>query len=52
MDSGLTQYRGISSIVGDIVTLHIADAQAMTTPPRNRDLAIIEQDGKHFSLAR
>ncbi|MEH6636788.1 MAG: V-type ATP synthase subunit B [Halioglobus sp.] len=52
MDSGLTQYRGISSIVGDIVTLHIADAQAMTTPPRNRDLAIIEQDGKHFSLAQ
>jgi len=52
MDSGLTQYRGISSIVGDIVNLRIADAQSMSTPPRNRDLAIIEQDGEPFSLAQ
>lgn len=52
MDPGLTRYRGISSIVGDIVNLRIADAQAMSTPPRNRDLAIIEQDGKPFSLAQ
>ena len=52
MDSGLTRYRGILSIVGDIVNLRIADAQAMSTPPRNKDLAIIEQDGETFSLAQ
>ncbi len=52
MDSGLTQYRGISSIVGDIVNLHVPDAAAMSTPPRNRDLAVIEQDGAPFSLAQ
>tara|TARA_R110001599_G_C12277316_1_gene663089 strand:- start:9747 stop:11063 length:1317 start_codon:yes stop_codon:yes gene_type:complete len=38
--------------VGDIVNLRIADAQTMSTPPRNRDLAIIEQDGERFSLAQ
>ncbi len=52
MDAGLTRYRGILSIVGDIVNLRIADAQTMSTPPRNRDLAIIEQDGERFSLAQ
>ena len=52
MDSDLTRYRGIVSIVGDIVNLRIADAQAMSTPPRNRDLAVIEQDGELFSLAQ
>lgn len=52
MDSGLTQYRGISSIVGDIVNLRVPDAATMTTPPRNKDLAIIEQDGAPFSLAQ
>jgi len=52
MDSGLTQYRGISSIVGDIVNLRVPDAATMSTPPRNRDLAIIEQDGAPFSLAQ
>ena len=52
MESGLTQYRGITSIVGDIVNLRVADAAAMSTPPRNRDLAMIEQDGEPFSLAQ
>ena len=52
MESGITSYRGITSIVGDIVNLRISDAEKMTTPPRNRDLAIIEQDGQPFSLAQ
>jgi len=52
MDPRLTRYRGISSIVGDIVNLRIADSQGMSIPPRNRDLAIIEQNGEPFSLAQ
>ncbi|MEE4659496.1 MAG: V-type ATP synthase subunit B [Halieaceae bacterium] len=52
MESGITSYRGITSIVGDIVNLRIGNAEAMSTPPRNRDLAVIEQDGQPFSLAQ
>ncbi len=52
MESGITSYRGITSIVGDIVNLRISDATSMSIPPRNRDLAMIEQDGQVFSLAQ
>ncbi len=52
MDLGFTRYQGIASIVGDIVNLRVGDAAAMQTPPRNRDLAIIEQNGEFFSLAQ
>jgi len=52
MDLGFTRYQGISSIVGDIVNLRVGDTQKMQTPPRNRDLAIIEQNGEFFSLAQ
>ncbi len=52
MESGITSYRGITSIVGDIVNLRVGNAEAMSTPPRNRDLAVIEQDGQPFSLAQ
>ncbi len=52
MDLGFTRYQGIASIVGDIVNLRVGDTQKMQTPPRNRDLAIIEQDGEFFSLAQ
>jgi V/A-type H+-transporting ATPase subunit B len=52
MESGITRYRGITSIVGDIVNLRVSDAAGMSTPPRNRDLAMIEQDGHPFSLAQ
>jgi len=47
-----TRYSGITSIVGDIVNLKIGDLSAMSIPPRNRDLALIEQDGTTFSLAQ
>ncbi|MDJ0878306.1 MAG: V-type ATP synthase subunit B [Halieaceae bacterium] len=52
MESSIARYRGITSIVGDIVNLKVSDTQSMSVPPRNRDLAIIEQDGKPFSLAQ
>ena len=52
MDFGFTRYQGIASIIGDIVNLRIGDTQKMPIPPRNRDLAIIEQDGEIFSLAQ
>jgi V/A-type H+-transporting ATPase subunit B len=52
MDSGFIRYQGIASIIGDIVNLRVSDTQKMQTPPRNRDLAIIEQDGEFFSLAQ
>ena len=52
MDLGFTRYQGIASIVGDIVNLRVSDVATMQTPPRNRDLAIIEQDGEFFSLAQ
>ncbi len=52
MDFGFTRYQGIASIIGDIVNLRIGDTQKMPIPPRNRDLAIIEQDGEFFSLAQ
>ncbi|MCP5209320.1 MAG: V-type ATP synthase subunit B [Hahellaceae bacterium] len=52
MESLFTRYNGITSIVGDIVTLNIDSHDAMAIPPRNRDLAIIEQNGQTFSLAQ
>ncbi len=52
MDLGFTRYQGIASIIGDIVNLRIGDTQKMQIPPRNRDLAIIEQEGEFFSLAQ
>ena len=52
MDLGCTRYQGIASIIGDIVNLRIGDTQKMQIPPRNRDLAIIEQEGEFFSLAQ
>ncbi len=52
MDGLYTRYGGITSIVGDIVNLKIDDSSTMSPPPRNRDLAIIEQDGATFSLAQ
>ena len=52
MDLGFTRYQGIASIVGDIVNLRVGDTATMQTPPRNRDLAIIEQNGEFFSLAQ
>jgi V/A-type H+-transporting ATPase subunit B len=47
-----TRYSCITSIVGDIVNLKVADQDTMSIPPRNRDLAFIEQDGVTFSLAQ
>ncbi len=52
MDMGFTRYQGIVSIIGDIVTLRVKDVGAMTSPPRNRDLAVIEQNREFFSLAQ
>ena len=52
MDLGFTYYKGIASIVGDIINLRVSDVASMGTPPRNRDLAIIEQNGEFFSLAQ
>ncbi len=52
MDLGFTYYKGIASIVGDIINLRVSDVASMSTPPRNRDLAIIEQNGEFFSLAQ
>jgi len=52
MDLGFTRYQGISRIVGNIVNLPVGDTQKMQTPPGNRDLAIIEQNGEFFSLAQ
>lgn len=52
MDLGFTYYKGIASIVGDIINLRVSDVATMSIPPRNRDLAIIEQNGEFFSLAQ
>lgn len=52
MEGLFTRYSGITSIVGDIVNLKIGDINTMSIPPRNRDLAIIEQEGATFSLAQ
>lgn len=52
MESLFTRFQGITSIVGDIVTLKIGNSAEMAIPPRNRDLAMVEQDGKPFSLAQ
>lgn len=47
-----TKYSGITSIVGDIVNLRIENMSDQPIPPRNRELAIIEQNGAPFSLAQ
>ncbi len=52
MEGRFTRYNGITSIVGDIVNLKVGNLDAMEIPPRNRDLAMIEQEGKPFSLAQ
>lgn len=52
MEVGFTKYQGITSIVGDIVNLRIKDMASMSVPPRNRDLALIEQNGETFSMAQ
>ena len=52
MNSLFTHYRGIDSIVGDIVNLRVTGQDKLSLPPRNRELAIIEQDGEVFSLAQ
>ncbi len=52
MEVGFAKYQGITSIVGDIVNLRIKDMSRMSVPPRNRDLALIEQNGETFSMAQ
>jgi len=52
MDIALASYTGITSIVGDIVTIKVHDTSAMSVPPRNRDLAVLEEDGEFFSMAQ
>ncbi|WP_250655875.1 V-type ATP synthase subunit B [Alkalimarinus coralli] len=52
MEGLFTRYNGITSIVGDIVNLRVGNVEEMAVPPRNRDLAVVEQDGKTFSLAQ
>jgi len=47
-----TKYSSISSIVGDIVNLRIHNTAELPIPPRNRELAVIEQDDAPFSLAQ
>lgn len=52
MDIALASYAGITSIVGDIVTIKVRDTDQMSIPPRNRDLAILEENGEFFSVAQ
>ncbi|MCG8614131.1 MAG: V-type ATP synthase subunit B [Pseudomonadales bacterium] len=52
MDGQFTRYQGITSIIGDIVNVSIANLPELGTRPRNRDLAIIEQNGQTFSMAQ
>ena len=52
MNVGFTRYQGITSIVGDIVNLRVGNTDEMSVPPRNLDLAMIEQDGVPFSIAQ
>jgi V/A-type H+-transporting ATPase subunit B len=52
MDAHFRRYQGISSIIGDIVNLRVPDMMAMSTPPRLKDLAILERDGDPLSLAQ
>ncbi|WP_251978381.1 V-type ATP synthase subunit B [Salinicola avicenniae] len=52
MRRSATSFRGILSIVGDIVEVDARAAQKLGILPRNRELALIEQDGRPFSLAQ
>ncbi|MBT8138589.1 MAG: V-type ATP synthase subunit B [Gammaproteobacteria bacterium] len=52
MEGSYTRYCGISSIVGDIVNLKVSNLEIMPIPPRNRELAVIEQNDEFFSLAQ
>jgi len=52
MAETVTSFQGITAIVGDIVEIDVAAARRMGLMPRNRELALIEQDGRPFSLAQ
>lgn len=52
METQFRRFQGLDSIVGDIVTLAIANLRTLSHPPRLRDMAVIEQDGAVFSTAQ
>ncbi|WP_129141706.1 V-type ATP synthase subunit B [Modicisalibacter coralii] len=52
MTESIIAFTGITAIVGDIVEIDVAAARRMGLSPRNRELALLEQDGRAFSLAQ
>ncbi|TQV70201.1 V-type ATP synthase subunit B [Exilibacterium tricleocarpae] len=52
MHGYFTSYSDIISIVGDIVSIRLPAAEMVQQPIRNRDLAMIDQDGQKISLAQ
>ncbi|OHV10021.1 V-type ATP synthase subunit B [Kushneria phosphatilytica] len=50
--SAAISFRGIISIIGDIVEIDVRAARRMGLVPRNRELALLEQEGQVFSLAQ
>ncbi|CBV42557.1 V-type ATP synthase subunit B [Halomonas elongata] len=52
MTRASTSFRGILSIVGDIVEVDASIARRLGIVPRNQELAMVEQDGRPFSLAQ
>ena len=52
MSQQLIRYKDILSIVGDIINVRVPDLMEGKVPARNKELAVIEQDGQFFSLAQ
>lgn len=48
----LMRFQDIISIVGDIINVRVPGLEKGEIPARNDELAIIEQDGKFYSLAQ
>ncbi|WP_431023783.1 V-type ATP synthase subunit B [Halomonas sp. H5] len=45
-------FQGITAIIGDIIDVDVKAARRLGIRPRNRELAMIEQEGASFSLAQ
>ena len=48
----MIRYKDIVSIVGDIINVRVPAAMGGGVPARNKELAVVEQQGKFFSLAQ
>ena len=48
----MIRYKDIVSIVGDIINVRVPGMLEGDVPPRNKELAVVEQRGQFFSLAQ